>query len=57
MTVVRRKKNKKKDDYTIDISEGENKTIFFGQVTVPVDMTYMQFILIKLRLQKFEDQE
>mgnify|MGYP000905555681 CR=1 FL=1 len=51
-----KKKNKKKDDYAIDISEGNTKKIF-GSIEVPEDMTYMQFILIKLHIKKFEDQE
>lgn len=54
---VKKKKKQKKTDYDIDISEGEIKTIFFGLVKVPKDMSYYQFIMIKLHLQKFEDQE
>lgn len=50
----KKKKKQKKTDYDIDISEGEIKTIF-GYIKVPKDMTYYQFIMIKLHLQKFED--
>jgi hypothetical protein len=50
----KKRKKQKKTDYDIDISEGEIKVIF-GYIKVPKDMTYYQFIMIKLHLQKFED--
>ena len=44
-----KKKKQKKSDYAIDISEGPTKMLF-GKIEVPADMTYIQFIMIKLHL-------